>query len=303
MVKRKKTPVTDSEPSSASRKKPRKLRAREAWRPLADLVAERRLAFPLASVDDLAETPLDAFRDIAPLFGATAAFLGKPRAEVIAYDPYFADGGVATKLRSLGLARVVNRNRDFYADVASGAIPPHDILLTNPPYSSDHVERLVKYCVSTRTASSCAASSSGPCAEATAAPFALLLPTYVLGKPYWRAAIAALKPAPIYVMPHKRYAYEPPRWARRDDAAAPTKTAPFPTGWFVWLPAGFRPPTFAHGRVDVFPDAASVSSDHRDLTDPSKKRPNPRTRRKRAAKRADKATAYANHEWRTTPPS
>lgn len=41
--------------------------------------------------------------------------------------------------------KVVNRNRDFYADIAKGAIPYYDILLTNPPYSGDHKTLLLKY--------------------------------------------------------------------------------------------------------------------------------------------------------------
>ena len=38
--------------------------------------------------------------------------------------------------------RVLNRNRDFYADIATGQLPQqYDVLLTNPPYSGDHKQR------------------------------------------------------------------------------------------------------------------------------------------------------------------
>lgn len=37
-------------------------------------------------------------------------------------------------LGRLGFARVTNRNRDFYADVAALRVPAFDVLVTNPPY-------------------------------------------------------------------------------------------------------------------------------------------------------------------------
>ena len=45
-----------------------------------------------------------------------------------------------------------------------GSCPEYDILITNPPYSGDHVERLLTYCVNSNK------------------PFILLLPNYVYMK-------------------------------------------------------------------------------------------------------------------------
>ncbi len=39
------------------------------------------------------------------------------------------------------------QKRDFYADVRKGRVPEYDILVTNPPYSGDHKERILKFCM------------------------------------------------------------------------------------------------------------------------------------------------------------
>ena len=109
------------------------------------------------------------------------------------YDPYYCDGGVVRRLTALGFRDVVNENRDFYADVSNGTVPRHDLLMTNPPYSGDHVDRLISHVVAAKR------------------PFALLIPTYYLGRDVWRRAASALSPPPFYVCPHRRYAPCRPR--------------------------------------------------------------------------------------------
>ena len=51
------------------------------------------------------------------------------------WDPYYCQGAVRKALAALGCApeHVINENRDFYADVEAGALPAHDVLVTNPP--------------------------------------------------------------------------------------------------------------------------------------------------------------------------
>ena len=127
-------------------------------------------------------------------------------------------GRVKRRLQALGFRDVINENRDFYADIASESVPRHDLLMTNPPYSGDHVERLISHVVAAKR------------------PFALLIPTYYLGRDAWRRAASQLSPQPFYVCPHRRYAYLPPAWAR--EAAAARTTAPFTTAWFCWRPEG-----------------------------------------------------------------
>ena len=229
-----------------------------AW---ADATA--RHPFVVTAVSDHAETPAAAYEDLRPFLEAVGD------APTI-YDPYYADGGVARRLGALGFGQVINRNRDFYEDLRTGNLPSHDALVTNPPYSADHVERLVAHVSETRK------------------PFALLVPTYVLGRAYWRAAAARLDPAPFYVCPHRRYGYLPPAWARRD-ASAPETTAPFHTAWFCWLPRA-RPAFSA--RVDVFDAVEAVAAQYRDVTDPLKKRPNPKARKRARELQRAKAAAY-----------
>lgn len=64
------------------------------------------------------------------------------------YDPYFCAGSIITHLNGLGFTNVHNRNEDFYAAVEANRVPQHDVVVTNPPYTSDHVEKLMSFLVS-----------------------------------------------------------------------------------------------------------------------------------------------------------
>jgi hypothetical protein len=39
------------------------------------------------------------------------------------------------------------RNEDFYAVKAAGKLPEFDVLVTNPPFSGDHIERIFRFAV------------------------------------------------------------------------------------------------------------------------------------------------------------
>ena len=90
---------------------------------------------------DHAETPVEAYRDVAPLMAAVAASLGRSSAGLRIWDPYFCAGSMKQRLGSLGFSDVHNVNEDFYAVTRESRCPPYDLLLTNPPYSADHMER------------------------------------------------------------------------------------------------------------------------------------------------------------------
>ena len=64
-------------------------------------------------------------------------------------------------LEKLGFNHVYNECEDFYAAAKAGTCPPHDVVVTNPPYSEGHVAKLLDFCV------------------ANAAPFMLLVPDHV----------------------------------------------------------------------------------------------------------------------------
>ena len=132
--------------------------------------------------NDHFETPERAYRDILPLLQVVAKQSATPPAEIDAlsllrvYDPYYCQGRVRTLLSALGCTpeRILNCNRDFYADIAQKAIPPHDILMTNPPYSGDHKQRLLDFL----------------CSRTAPVPFLLLLPAWVATTDYWRNFVA-----------------------------------------------------------------------------------------------------------------
>jgi hypothetical protein len=85
--------------------------------------------------------------------------------------------------------------------------------VTNPPYSEDHVERILKFCV------------------AAGKPWFLLVPNFVYVNPYYPKALGpAVKPC--YLVPAGRYEYVVPPGVRRDEAV---KTAPFGSFWYVHL--------------------------------------------------------------------
>ena len=55
----------------------------------------------------------------------------------------------------------MNRNRDFYSDIAMKGIPNYDILVTNPPYSGEHKPKLLDYLLTSHSHSDRPGSGSG----------------------------------------------------------------------------------------------------------------------------------------------
>ena len=101
---------------------------------------------PRDPADDC-ETPAVAYAHLAPLLTKLAQRLKKPVADLRVWDPYHCAGGVISRLGALGFTHVVNDPElDFY-DVVDGAAPPppHDVLVTNPPFSGNHARALFQY--------------------------------------------------------------------------------------------------------------------------------------------------------------
>jgi len=114
---------------------------------------------------------------------ATAAPRRPQHSILVVYDPYYCLGAVVDAIAALGVARenVLNANRDFYADIAQGSVPEHGILVTNPPYSADHKQKLLDFLVAAASSASAASSTAK-----RAAPFALLMPAWVAATDYWQ---------------------------------------------------------------------------------------------------------------------
>ena len=89
---------------------------------------------------------------------------------------------------------ILNANRDFYADVTSNNVPQHEALVTNPPYSGNHKERLLSYLLSEWRKNAARNTASHEATASAAAahhhPFLLLLPSWVADTEYWRAFLS-----------------------------------------------------------------------------------------------------------------
>lgn len=241
---------------------------------------------------DHCETPFQAYKDLEAVLDRLLwidikAKKKRPRSELKIYDPYYCDGGVKTKLGSLGFTKVINRNRDFYKDIASNQIPDYDVLVTNPPYSGVHIERLLEFC-------------DRP--EQGTKPIFLLLPHFVYTKDYYQRALS--NPNVFYfLVPEVRYAYVPPSWVidRRGASKALAKgkdtTAPFPSFWYCktptsiqsWLPETFGPSGSiqSHSKTTKLRYAKipmDIPRDFKGEFDVTKKRPNPRARKRQRQK-------------------
>jgi hypothetical protein len=142
-------------------------------------------------------------------------------------------------LRGLGFESVHNRNEDFYAVLSDGRTPPHDVVVTNPPYTGDHVERLLKFLA------------------ANGRPYLILMPSYfgddgsgrgqaagtARQRRNWLESLAPQRP--IFLCPRERYQYcalEGVAAAAAAGAGASAvgrrggpKTVPFISYWHIGL--------------------------------------------------------------------
>lgn len=98
-------------------------------------------SFPFPTeADDHCESPLYAYEHVVAILRALYRL-----SESTIYDPYYCDGGVVRNLNSLGFADVYNVKEDCYKvwQQQQQQLPSFDILVTNPPYSGDHVSQLL----------------------------------------------------------------------------------------------------------------------------------------------------------------
>jgi len=168
--------------------------------------------------DDHCETPQEAYDDIGPMLHQLAEKLGKTPETLQIYDPYYCAGAVVKNLGKLGFTTVYNKNEDFYEAVEQKRLPPYDVIVTNPPYSDDHIPRILSVCA-----------QSGK-------PWLILVPNYVYTKPYYASSLqdsGGLPVQPFYLAPPGRYYYWTPEGHRGNEMAV--KTAPFMSFWYLHL--------------------------------------------------------------------
>jgi hypothetical protein len=146
--------------------------------------------------NDHCETSKEAYEDISNLLEILAIEMNKSKETLRIYDPYYCEGRVIERLRSLGFQSVYNKNEDFYAVCKSNNCPEFDCIVTNPPYSADHMEILLKFCL------------------LSLKPWFLLLPNFVYTKEYYIKRILLKKvllDMIYYVIPMNRYRYTTPK--------------------------------------------------------------------------------------------
>ena len=125
--------------------------------------------------DDHCETSPEAHAHIVNFLNKAAQACGKTPKSLVIYDPYFCAGGTKRSFAALGFPNVVNENKDFYSVLERGEVPAHDVLVTNPPYSADHVERCITFAARNL--------------YQHGRPYFLLLPSYCVNKPYYMSAL------------------------------------------------------------------------------------------------------------------
>jgi len=172
--------------------------------------------------DDHCESSLEAYEDIVPLFESYARWIRKQsNGQLLIYDPYFCNGRVARHLESLGFPEVYNRKEDCYKVWKDPSLyPSYDIFLTNPPYSADHIEKLMQHVTSKQNKNK---------------PWMLLMPNFVHKKDYFQQFTTSTGQLPIYLVPRKRYVYQPPPNMRAKKVSSThKKSSPFVSMWYLW---------------------------------------------------------------------
>ncbi len=156
-------------------------------------------------------------------------------------------------LAALGFTNVHNECVDFYDVLEAGELPPHDVVVTNPPYSGNHVEMLLRF------------------AGMHDKPYLMLMPNHVCLKPFFFPLLSpnggSIMPSgkwcpnpispstdadsssspgrsgagPVFVCPRKRYYYWTPKAMRPQDkhghcnSILGQRTSPFISFWYVDL--------------------------------------------------------------------
>ena len=207
--------------SAGGPKKKKRKKHRKATTPAqdsADADADPLVSYPyVVDAADHCETPVEAYSHISGLLQALAQSLGKARSSLRIYDPYFCEGGMVERLRALGFENVYNRKEDFYQAIAQNGTPEFDVLVTNPPYSAEHVPRLLSFC------------------RASGKPWFVLVPNYCYTKPYYAPLLDPAGAAQyFYIAPKKRYLYLTPKGRRQQKSGK--VTSPFCTFWYCHVP-------------------------------------------------------------------
>lgn len=182
--------------------------------------------------EDHCETPIEAYEDLQCFLNFIGEKLNKTPEQLFIYDPFFCEGSMVERMTALGYKNVYNRKEDFYQVQESNSVPDYDVLMTNPPYSQDHMEKLVRFCVNSRK------------------PFALLVPNYVYTKDYYSQIPGTNQIFYITPSQGRRYLYSTPKGRRQKKSSK--YTSPFPTFWFCYIPPSFPTKSVLNPQAPAF---------------------------------------------------
>ena len=113
-------------------------------------------------------------------------------------------------LKSLGYTNVYNKNEDFYQCIKENTIPSYDILISNPAWSNNHIEKCFQFC------------------KASNKPYLLLIPNFCYMKDWY---MKLYKHGELYITPLTRYRFLTPL-GYRDIKTKERRTSPFITFWY-----------------------------------------------------------------------
>ncbi len=191
-----------------------------------DLKKENGEDFPYpVDEDDHCESPANSYDDIKAILNCLAP---SKKSNLAIYDPYYCNGLVRENLKELGFPNVYNKKEDAYvtwndAD-KSQPYPSYDVFITNPPYSGDHPEKLIRHLTEHKIASK--------------KPWCLLMPQYIHKKDYYKSILAKKNKKgiqPFYLVPKKRYVYLPPKnFREKKTSDVHKKSSPFVSMWYIW---------------------------------------------------------------------
>jgi hypothetical protein len=168
-----------------------------------------QITFGGISADDR-ETPFTALQDIDVFLESIAFICNKKRSNLGIYDPYYCHGSIKTDMEKLGYCGTFIHNDpvDCYLAQKLKKVPDHDVVLTNPPFSGDHIKRALVY------------------VQKSKKPWAFLLPSNVFLRPWFEELFAC--DSIYFIAPHTRYSFEAPSTQTTTESHTP-----FVTMWYI----------------------------------------------------------------------
>ena len=209
------------------------------------------------------ETPFIAYKDIESTLSILAKKLKKDRKELRIYDPYYCRGTVKNHLKKMGYTNIYNENEDFYTSSRFKDFSLFDIVITNPPYSSNHKERCMKWLRKTKK------------------PFFCLMWKFAANKKWYREGLSnQINTKDLYIYPKDKTRYN----FKNPSGKGIHGGSPYVPLWFINTSSVINTSTILH----MIPKVTALCIENILRGNVNKKRGNPRQRKKAAAARRKK---------------